>query len=542
MPAASPGTWYILVYSVSVPSASGFTLTATGKPVQLSAVEPTQAPTGSTISLNLTGSGFTTGTTVKLVATSTGTVYTASAVTLDTLTQVTATFNLAGVPQGSYNAVVTNPGGQSSQLASALTVTAAGMGQFQYHVVVPNAIGRHVSSTFYVEYSNTGKTAIPAPLLILQSAQPENLPLFTLNPALVVSGYWTSSLPEGYANSIEILATGKEVPGYLEPGESITVPVYYAGMQQPYSSDKTFKFQLDSYTSKDTKTIDYTSIKSSLQPPGLSSTAWSAILAIVQTQIGPTIGDYVKMLDNEAVYLGSLGQTVTDVNDLWSFLLAQANGLSPTIELDTNTDIAQAVPGGIPLDFTRTYFNAINARDTLGPLGYGWSNDWQYSLSVASDGTVRVTMPSGEERIFQPDSRGSDYFAQPGDHGLLTEGAGGTFILQESDGQVETFNANGTLNYLVDTNNNRVTAVYTGGKLTKLEASSGAPTANNVVGSLSIAYNAAGLIASVTSSDGSAITYIYNSAEQLTSVTSYDGTVTHYTYAAGSESGHRERA
>ena len=133
--------------------------------------------------------------------------------TLDTLTQITATFNLAGVPQGTYNVVATNPGAQSSQLGSAFTVTAAGMGQFDYHVIVPSEIGRHVSSTFYVEYSNTGKTAIPAPLLILQSAQPENLPLFTLNPALVVSGFWTSSIPEGYANSIEILATGKEVPG-----------------------------------------------------------------------------------------------------------------------------------------------------------------------------------------------------------------------------------------------------------------------------------------------------------------------------------------
>ncbi len=533
VPGASPGDWYILVYSVSVPSASSFTLTATGTPINLSAIEPTQAPTGSSASLILRGSGFGLSTTVKLVSTSTSTVYTASAITLDTQTQVTATFNLASVPQGTYNVVVTNPGGQSSQLASAFTVTAAGMGMLEYHVVVPSVLGRHVSSTFYVEYSNTGETAIPAPLLILQSAQPENLPLFTLNPALVVSGFWTSSVPEGYSNSIEILATGKEVPGYLEPGESITVPVYYAGMQQPYSLDKTFKFVLDSYSQKDSKPINYASIESSLQPPGLSATAWSAIFSSVETQIGPTIGDYVKMLDNEAVYLGNLGETVTDVGDLWSFLLAQANGLSPSITLDTNTDLALAVPGTISLDFTRAFYNAISTRDTLGPLGFGWSDDWQYSLAVSSDGTVSVNMPDGEQRIFQPDSRGSDYFAQPGDHGILTEETGGTFILQESDGQIEAFNANGTLNYIADTDDNRVTAVYTGGELTGLVASHGAATANNVVGSLTIAYNASGLIASVASSDGRTIGYTYNSAEQLTSVTSYDGTVTHYSYASG---------
>ncbi len=107
--AASPGDWYILVYSASVPSASSFTLTATGTPINVSAVEPTQAPTGSSTSLNLTGSGFSLATTVKLVNTSTSTVYTASTVTLDTLAQITATFNLAGVPPGTYNVVVTNP-------------------------------------------------------------------------------------------------------------------------------------------------------------------------------------------------------------------------------------------------------------------------------------------------------------------------------------------------------------------------------------------------------------------------------------------------
>ena len=434
VPAASPGTWYILVYSVSVPSAHSFTLTAAGAPIQLSTVEPTKAPTGSSDTLNLTGSGFSTGTTVKLISTSTSAVYTATSVTLDTPTQISANFNLAGVAPGTYNVVATNPGGLSSQLTSSFNVTAAGMGMLEYHLVVPSLIGRHVAATFYVEYSNTGSTAIPAPLLVLQSSQPENRPLFTLDPSLVVAGFWTSAVPAGFANSVEILGTGKQVPGFLEPGESITVPVYYAGMQQPWSSDSSFKFQLLSYTAKDTKTIDYAGIKAGLQPAGISNTAWSAIFSSIETQIGPTIGDYVAMLDKEAVYLGTLGESVTDVSALWSFLVTQANGLSPTLELDSNTDIALAVPGQVSLDFTRNYLTPISTRDTLGQLGFGWSDDWEYSLAVASDGTVTVTMPTGEQRIFQPDSRGSDYFSQPGDHGILTQGTGGTFTLQESDG------------------------------------------------------------------------------------------------------------
>ncbi len=134
-------------------------------------------------------------------------------------------------------------------------------------------MGRHISSTIYVEYSNDGTVAMPAPLLVLY-APPEvingqtitNLPLMTLNPALVVSGYWTSALPAGYSNSIEILATGKQVPGMLEPGESVTVPVYYAGMQQPWSfAETSFQFKLDIFTQRDTTALDWSSLQG--EPP-----------------------------------------------------------------------------------------------------------------------------------------------------------------------------------------------------------------------------------------------------------------------------------
>ena len=179
------------------------------------------------------------------------------------------------------------------------------------------------------------------------------------------------------------------------------------------------------------------------------------------------------------------------------------------------TDLDVAVPGDLSLDFTPDLSRADRARDALGPLGYGWTDDWQYSLSVGSDGTVTVTMPSGDQRIFQPDSRGSDYFDEPGDNGILTEGTGGTFTLQESNGQIEAFNANGTLNFIQDTDGNRITAGYTGSRLTSLTDSSGP--------SLTLAYNAAGLISSVTSSTGQTVDYTYDSGEHLIDVTSFDG-------------------
>ena len=472
VPSAAPGTWYILVYSVSVPAASAFTLSASGEPVTLTTIAPTESATGSTATLTLTGSGFTSASSVELVSAG-NTIFNASSVTLDTFAQLSATLNLSAVPRGTYSVVVTNSGGDDATLAGAFTVTAAGEAHFEYQLILPSVMGRHISSTIYVDYSNTGSVAMPAPLLVLQSTYADEKPLFTLNPALVVSGYWTSALPEGYSNSVEILASGTEVPGWLEPGESISVPVYYAGMQQPWPTEPKFGFAIDYYTVHDTTALDWSSLETSLQPSGISSSAWSGIFGGLTAEMGDTWGGYVTTLDAEASYLGDLGQKVTDVSDLWAFAVAQADGLTPLPVLSTVTDLDVPVPGNLSLDFTRTYQEPISARDSLGPLGYGWTDDWQYLLSVASDGTVTVTMPSGEQRIFQPDSRGSDYFDQPGDYGVLTEGTGGTFTLQESDGQIEGFNANGTLDYIQDTDGNRITAGYTENQLISLTDSSG---------------------------------------------------------------------
>jgi RHS repeat-associated protein len=522
-PSAAPGVWYILVYSASVHSASAYTLSATGVQMQLTDITPNHSATGSSATVTLSGSGFDNTTSVTLLP-MTGTGYTATSVSFDSFTQLTATFDLSTVPQGVYSIVATRSGAQSAELSGAFTVTPPAPAHLETHLILPAAMGFHIASTIYVEYSNTGGVAMPAPMLLLESSQPENKPLFTLNPALRVSGFWTSAIPQGYANTVQILATGK-VPGVLEPGESVTVPVYYAGMQTPFSHDPVLNFDLRVYTPDDATPVDWSSLQSSLQPPDITIQAWSAIYSGLTSQMGNTWGGYVQLLDSVASYLGRQGETVTDVSQLWSFAVMQADGLLPTPLLDGATDLSVVVPGSLSLDFSRVYQEPIDARDTSGPFGYGWRDSWQYSLAVASDGTVLVTMPSGAKRVFQPDSRSSDYFDQQGDHGTLIQGTGGSFTLQESDGQIEQFNADGTLNFIHDTDGNRIAAGYIAGSLTTLTSNSGA--------SLTIAYNAAGLIASVTASDGRAVHYVYDAGGHLTSVQSYDGEVTHFTYDSG---------
>ena len=153
----------------------------------------------------------------------------------------------------------------------------------------------------------------------------------------------------------------------------------------------------------------------------------------------------------------------------------------------------------------------------------GWSTPWQAAASV-SDGTVTITGVNGTQRVFQPDSRNAGtYFSQPGDTGSLHSDGSGGYKLTEADGTTTDFNSNGTLNYIQDTNGNRITAGYTSGRLTTLTASSGQ--------SITIGYNGAGLITSVSDSQGRWTTYAYDATNRyLISVTSFNGQTTNYTY------------
>ena len=330
VPSAAPGTWYILVYAASVPAASSFTITATGTPIQLTTVEPTQAPAGSTATLTLTGSGFNSTTTVSLVPMA-GSPHQASSVTLDTFTQLTATFNLTGVPQGVYSVVVNNPGGSSSELVGQFTVTArAEWAMLVTHLILPAEMGRHVSSTIYVEYSNTGTAAMPAPLLVLESARPQDCAAPHAQPRAGGLGL----LDLGDAGGL--LALGRD-PGQRQAGSGLArarrvghgagLLCRDAAALEPRRDE--LPVQACSLHPEGQKLNDWSSVEASLQPPGISSQAWSAIFAGLQSEIGPTIGDYVTMLDNEATYLGQLGENVTDVSQLWSLAVMQADGLTP---------------------------------------------------------------------------------------------------------------------------------------------------------------------------------------------------------------------
>ncbi len=527
---AAPGTWYILVYAEGVAALpDNYTLTASVASLALTGVIPDHSGTAADSILTLTGAGFDATTIVSLVAGG-GTVYTANQTQLDLPTQLSATFTAGSVPAGIYSVVVTQSDGISTTLPSAFTMVQGGKANFKSNLVVPSTLGNHVASTLYLQYSNTGDLPMPAPIIEVTVFQDYygttvQKALLTLDSALAGQGFDTNTVIAGFSNTVQILGSGA-TPGVLEPGESITVPIYWGGWVLPRDfSNPDFDPEVAVEYTTDTTPIPWSTLQAQFQPPQINDAAWNAMFSNLQAQVGNTWGDFVQRLDNDATYLSHLGEKVNDISQLWAFEIQQANGFSPISVLSSATD-ATMPSQGPSLAVVRAFPNSVNARYQFSPFGYGWEcacvNQWQRFLTVASDGSVIITDANGGQRLFQPNNRGG-YFDDPGDYATLTNLGGGSYLLQEPEGSQTVFGPSGAIAYTADTDGNKITAGYTNNMLTSLTASSGQ--------SFTFTYNAGGLVSAATDSTGRITSYAYDASNQhLLSVTDFAGRTTHYTY------------
>jgi len=534
VPMAYAGTWYILVYGDTIRTPSPYTLIAETAGLVLESVTPDHHGNAADAVLTIRGAGFDTGIQVSLVAAD-STTYPGTSVAVDSFTQLTATFAAKSVPAGKYDLFLAKPDGSTAQLLGAFEVVGGGEAKLKTNLVLPASLGYHATATLYVEYSNTGEVAMPAPLLSLSASQNGRLgAILTLDASRLVQGFWTASMPEGFSNSVQFLASG-EIPGTLQPGESGRMPVYYAGWQQPWDfSYSLIHFSLGILTAIDSGRIDWGTFKDSMRPNSLTPVQWEPVFNNLVAQAGGTWGDYVKMLDDNAFYLHQLGERVTDIRELLSFETMQASGLTITQTLASAVD-AQSQAPGLPLIFNRTFSTDIPRHFRFGRFGWGWLDNWEWSLSVAYDipgqssqpGTVTISGPGGSRRVFQPDSRpGRPYLAQPGDQANLTSLGNGIYTLEESDGTLRCFQADGKLDYVQDTHGNRITCIYEGHLLRGLTHSAGP--------FLAIDYMSSGCVRSITDSLGRTTSFTYDaSGEHLVLATDYRGSTYGYDYYIG---------
>jgi RHS repeat-associated protein len=523
IPHAHSGTWYVLVYGAHVPAPSQFTLRAGVSSLFIERVSPDRQGTGGILEMTLFGAGFLPGVRVSLVGDD-GVEHESSDTSVDLYAQAHATISLAGLAVGQYSVRVTSASGGSDELRAAFAVTEAGQPHLETRLILPNPFGRPSLQTIYVEYANTGQSPMIAPLLRLQSSDPDDSdkPILTLDEALAPSGVGARVLPEGFGHSVLILGSGA-VAGVLNPGERMTVPVYAAGLLQPFDrTDRLVEMEIRIFDSANAEPIPWEELREELRPYTMTPEAWDPVFANLLADTGTTWGHYVQMLGDNARYLGRLGKRVVDVAELYSFEVIQAIGINPIRTLASAVDAAVATPGD-DLVFNRVYALALDQRFSTSVFGRGWSAPWLTRLVAESDGSVNIFGAGGNRRRFEPDHRTDGaYRSLYNDSGTL-RWLGSEYEITEQNGSTVRFSSGGRLLWSQDSNANRVTLQYDGSRLVRLAHSAGA--------FLNIEYNAAGLVTAITDSVNRRTTFAYDeSGQYLVAVTAPDGQVTAYTY------------
>ncbi len=485
----SAATYFILVHGrENAGAGQTFSLVANGAGFDLTGTSVAGGPAIGEVTTTLTGSQFTPATTFTLV--SGGTTRAASATYFTDARTVSATFDLTGLALGSYDIVADN-GAATDALPGAFTVNNGAAGKLFYTYSSPRYIRPPFgeATVLTISYENTGGTDIDAPLFTLLAT---NARLRLAGDSTFLQAtYQTGGQPLAV---YELLGVSDGLAGVLQPGEKGRIDVVF----EPISSVTRAVSNFEVIAAReDGAPFSLAGLKTDLQPAGVSNDAWDAIFANLQSAAGTTVGSYKSMLADNANYLGQLGKVSPDTTRLLQFELTQAGD-----------------------------FGAIAAHYADGAFGRGSAGLFNTRILVESGGNLTLT--DGTSSAFFLKQANGSFSTGRADGSVLTRAATGAVTILAADGSKTTFRASdGRIDFLEDSNGNRVTATYNaGGQLTKLtEALTGDAT--------NFTYNAAGDVATRTDAVGRVATYTYDAGGQhLVRVTSPQGAID-YTYVTG---------
>ncbi len=514
------GTYYVGVYCQNDGTGSSdFNLSADHPPLAVREVSPETAGNADTVTLQILGDGFDSQAQVQLSGTG-GTTLEGTEDVRDSST-ILASFDLAAenAPPGTYDVQVFTADMQSATKPDALTIESGGAAELEANLVVPGVArpGRKVDVR--IEFENTGDVDMPSPLFIIES----NAEMDWSIPV-----HRTLTLPPDSVRNASVSVLGltqSDHPAVIRPGESASIGLR---VEMPFNPGDVpfslYTFGEPGDTGID-ESIDWSAMAEELRPDDTPAECWTPFIERLKAQVGDTWGDYLTMLRENAAYLAELDTIIYDSGQLFQFELMQAAAMGTPSMLEMQQDAFCPAPG-LPLELVRFYRPGPLQRAKTGPMGYGWSHTYDISLRERSDGSVVVNDAGGVDRAFKPAGDGG-YIAPEGDSSRLEAIGGGEFRLTYQNGAEILFRSDGLLNYIEDTNGNRVTAAYdAAGRLIRLTHSNG--------DRFSFAYNAAGRLASFTDHAGRTITYAYDVENaHLTSVTGTDGNVTGYFYITG---------
>ena len=182
---------------------------------------------------------------------------------------------------------------------------------------------------------------------------------------------------------------------------------------------------------------------------------------------------------------------------------------------------------GLPLVIARTY---NTQADYVGPFGYGWTHNYNVSLTVNKDSAAFF---NGTGRII-PLTRQGDAFVSSPLVGFRLRQEGTGFVLRSKVGLESAFDASGKLQGITGPNGNTMTFAY--------DSQGNLVAVTDAVGhSLSFSYDGQNRITAIQDFTGRTLTYSYDTNDNLIESRDFLANPTTYTYYEGSFNNHNLR-
>ena len=476
------GDYYVLVRGDDVPAGpSPYTLGARLLEFEIRGIVPSQAGNAGSVTTLIQGGQLSPDTVARLVNGRTvveGVIWPGG-----TPTEMYATFDLTGVPPGDYDVQIEEPGRAQDTLPLGMAIAQGTGPNLAVHLLAPAALRAGQPFELYIEYGNIGDADLLAPLFSLSGPNSVSLRLYPNEDP------WT-----GPVQVLGISTDGP--PSILRPGMWHRIPAYGQAPGSPGS----IVLELGMLTA-DPAPIEWDELEQELRPDSIPAELWAALWANLTTAIGGTWADFLTAMNDSAAFLASVGDRTYDVRELFAAVVRSASGdLGLRLPLAVRVDAYSAAPG-LPLAFVPVATNNLAQRFHVGPLGRGWSHNFEYSLTRLDDDNIVVSLPGGFTRSFtrQPDDfwRGS-----PGDYGTLEDLGDDTYQITEKYGLIWFFAPGGYLAYIDEPNGNYIALSYSADRLVEVSHSNGQQ--------LVLDYNDDGRLIRLTDHVGRQTEYLYD--------------------------------
>ncbi len=490
---ATGQTYYGMAYARSVPaSGSALHLSAQVLAFSLNAFSPTEAGNLGEVTLQLTGGRLTADATYELVSVG-GTARAAAGVMMVDPTRVYATFPMEELATGAYTVRVRS-GTTTATAPDTLAVVAGQRGHVEVSVSMPNVLRPYWEGPVALTYHNTGNVDLPAPLMQVR----------VTNAQIRFTGDWNYT-----GSELMLLGTSAHGPAdVLAPGASNTVQL----VVRPTIENGDYQLSVGVFSEEQAGTaINWGALKAGLRPPAVPAAAWDVIYANFTGEVGSTLGQFQDVLRDNARRLGAMGLPTQNAVELVIFELYQA-GMAEMTQRYTLGAFGRGVPALWEVRVQRDPWDQIYVQN--GAEVYYFRSLPSLAAAPASGSIFPPQAPTTTET----------WYPAPGNFTELVI-EDGIPRWRSPAGMLAVFYADGRWNYMEDRNGNRLTAVYSGGRVARLDHSNG--------DQVSIEYNAQGRVSRMTGPTGEQTTFTYDAAgEHLLTVSTAQGTIT-YSYTDG---------